>query len=726
MGSCYFIMIRVYGMIYVYVLFSLKHNTAQIQKDAFMIPQALAGERLLSRYRIVDIKTGGGFGTVYICWDEKLKRRVAIKSIPLTDEAGVPLSEAMPDALAEARTAGFLNHPGIVNMLDFEEDAYHAYLIMEHIDGCTLAELIQQAGIIPFDEAAHIITQLADALTFAHENGVLHLDIKPENILIDHQANVKLSDFGMANLASAAGYVGARGGTLGYMPPEQLSLQKVDRRSDVFAFACVCYEMLSADAPFKAANLDESKDLILRGARSLKDYDPEVSTQLELILERALSPIPDIRYENIQSFSQALLTQLKDPREGKLSLMDTLEELKNDTPVAPQLPLDIHKDSEPVWWERLHPCLSSIAGSAVDCILYTLLSYHACQSLQLLLNPTNPLFSSPELNISSLVLCALIALFACFIPQLAYMLSLILISLAWILSGGLYSISSLFVFALIGILSCWWIKKARLYPHYLRIIMLPCILGPTSLIAGLPYISAALSNSSSNMQKGLPAWCTFLRQRQNTVKQPLHTEKTSSICADSNPKIDSMVNCVCALIFALAYSFYSTSYTLLRFSGNFSQFFSLQATQQELAQNALGYLFSPTNWLLILIFCLNSQILSLLFQHGKKKERSYFIQLKEAVDQSIAQADCSIETHFSHYGRYQKAKKLHRVSIGILLFCTVVVNYLLLSLANLMNLGNYSLFSPFTSGFALFVSAIIYFCIYVSVKNPVCRSVEHT
>lgn len=677
-----------------------------------MIPQALQGERLLSRYRIVEIKTSGGFGVVYICWDEKLKRRVAIKSIPLTDELGVPLSEAIPDALAEARTAGFLNHPCIVKMLDFEEDTYAAYLIMEHIDGCTLAELIQQAGMVPFDETAHIIEQLAGALSFAHENGVLHLDIKPENILIDYQGNVKLTDFGMANLASAAGYMGARGGTLGYMPPEQLASEAVDERSDIFALACVCYEMLSAEAPFKAANLEDSRDLILMGARSLKEYDPEITTELELVLERALSPMPDIRYKSVKSFAHALLEQLGEPREGKLSLVDTLENLNNDTPCAPQLPIDLNEPAEPSLCERIHPYLSSGLGTLLDCVLYTLISYRACQILQQIISPASSFSSSSELSLSSIAICAVIGLFACFIPQLAFALALCLMALAWIFYAGFSPLDILYIFACMAALAYWWARKARLYPNYLRIIALPCLLGPYSLICALPYLSAALSVSSTKKQTGLPAWCKLFRKAENQCGTQPQQEGEATDQNQRSTRIDSFINCLIALVFSLSYSFYAHSSSILSFSGDISSGISQEPT------NSWLFFLNPANWMTIALLCLASYVLSLLFQRYKQKELKCFEQLKQHIDEAISQADFSIETHFSHYENYKQKKKSNRIYFELLLVILTVMNYLLLSLANLMNFSNYSSFSPLKTGFALLISAIIYLCIYLSVGNP--------
>ena len=183
-------------------------------------PAGTAQSTLLRRYRPLETRATGGFGSVEICLDRRLQRRVAIKRIPLTaNGAGIP-AQTMASALAEARTAGMLAHPNIVSVLDFTFDAAYAYLVMEYVDGMNLAEFLARVdgNSLTYDEAACVADALVQALAHAHANGVLHLDIKPANVLIDRAGHVKLADFGMATLASAAGFGGARGGTIGYMP----------------------------------------------------------------------------------------------------------------------------------------------------------------------------------------------------------------------------------------------------------------------------------------------------------------------------------------------------------------------------------------------------------------------------------------------------------------------------------------------------------------------------
>ena len=217
-------------------------HTARFSPDVPL--EGTSSRELLKRYQPLETLATGGFGSIEICRDTHLRRRVAIKRIPLTANSGMPASDIM-DVLREAHTAAMLQHPNIVQVIDFTHDTAYAYLVMEYVDGMSLAEFLHRVDghSLTFDEAAAIADALGQALTFAHSNGVLHLDIKPANVLIDHSGNVKLTDFGMARLSSAGGFGGSRGGTIGYMPPEQLDIETgtVNERADVFALACVIY-----------------------------------------------------------------------------------------------------------------------------------------------------------------------------------------------------------------------------------------------------------------------------------------------------------------------------------------------------------------------------------------------------------------------------------------------------------------------------------------------------
>lgn len=305
---------------------------------------------LLGRYRVLGSAGTGGFGTVCVCWDVRLQRRVAIKRIPVANPRyldDAPMASTADEVLAEARTACLLAHPNIVTVFDFEIDEGYAYLVMEYVDGLTMAELLQrvEGGTLTHQEAAHILSSVADALAFAHENGVLHLDIKPTNIMIDRTGTVKLADFGMATLASAAGYGGARGGTVGYMPPEQIEGDLVDERTDIFSLAVVLWQALTGKSPFAASAAEASLDKIERGPKPpLSKADPSLSGIVEDALYQALAPNPQDRMADIGDFAQDVLVGLGDPEDGASSLRELVEQSSADEEVG-----------EPAWGVRHLP-----------------------------------------------------------------------------------------------------------------------------------------------------------------------------------------------------------------------------------------------------------------------------------------------------------------------------------------------------------------------------------
>ena len=293
-----------------------------------------AEEVLLNRYRVLARRGTGGFGTVCTCWDTRLQRRVAIKRIPVldTEDAAIATSTAS-EALEEARTACLLAHPNIVSVLDFEMEGAYAYLIMEYVDGLNLAELLArvEGGTLSHGECAHMVASIGRALTFAHENGVLHLDIKPTNIMVDRRGTVKLADFGMATLASAAGYGDARGGTVGYMPPEQIQGMLVDERADVFSLAVVTWQALCGTDPFAAVRASDSLTKIFHGPKDpLTKLDPTADLTTQDALMRAFAPQASERTACVDDLVDALLPSLGDPAAGQDSLRELVDQSEKD------------------------------------------------------------------------------------------------------------------------------------------------------------------------------------------------------------------------------------------------------------------------------------------------------------------------------------------------------------------------------------------------------------
>jgi serine/threonine protein kinase len=225
-------------------------DESDFEDEVAVIRDELIG-RKLGGFEIVEVIGRGGMGVVYLARDTKLDRSVAIKSIPpkLADD-----STARMRFHREAKLLASLNHPNIAVIHDIvEQEEDTGYLVLEYVPGETLAQRIARKPL-ELQEALSIGQQIAEAVAAAHENGVVHRDLKPSNIKITPDDRVKVLDFGLAKSASgeSAGQditvtqIGSVIGTPAYMSPEQLRVNPTDRRTDVWSFGCVLYEMLTS------------------------------------------------------------------------------------------------------------------------------------------------------------------------------------------------------------------------------------------------------------------------------------------------------------------------------------------------------------------------------------------------------------------------------------------------------------------------------------------------
>ncbi len=309
---------------------------------------------ILDRYRPLRDLGGGGFATVVLAWDTRMQRRVAIKRLPLPlDAKGRPHRQV---GLAEARTSAMLNHPAIVAVLDFDTDSDEAFIVMEYVDGASLAELLAASdGPLTLDETAAVVESVADALSYAHDNGVLHLDVKPENILVARDGRIKVTDFGIAELSSLSGHGPAFGGTLGYMPLEQLEGRNVSVRTDEWAFAALVYELLTGTNPFAADSIaDAATRMQVFGPPAPSDCAPELDEELDEVLLHALSTHPRDRFDDVASFADELMPLLGDPEHGRASLSELVKGLKDEA--SEEAPLDL---AHVGLWDRLGGRLGS-------------------------------------------------------------------------------------------------------------------------------------------------------------------------------------------------------------------------------------------------------------------------------------------------------------------------------------------------------------------------------
>ncbi|MDO8963178.1 MAG: serine/threonine-protein kinase, partial [Coriobacteriia bacterium] len=319
-------------------------------------------ELILGRYRPLADLGEGGHGAVTLAFDTKMARRVAIKRIPLSHAGVRRLSDTT--GLAEARTTAMLNHPNIVTVHEWDTDSDEAFLIMEHVDGASLAELLDAYAPLDADEAAAVLTAVCSVLAFAHDNGVLHLDLKPENVLVTRDGLVKVADFGVASLTNAAGQAISAGGTLGYMPPEQLRGEKVDVRSDLWALGALSFEVLTGAVPFASDTIEGALYKAEYVAPpSPGEFVPELPARLDEILLTALACEPQERYGDVVDFAADLLPLLGDPAAGREGLAALVAEL-----TAEDEPAEGYGFARVGLWDRLvtsEPLLRRVAAVTV-------------------------------------------------------------------------------------------------------------------------------------------------------------------------------------------------------------------------------------------------------------------------------------------------------------------------------------------------------------------------
>lgn len=266
----------------------------------------------LGRYEILSELGKGAMGIVYLAKDPSIGRLVALKTIR-TAPPGEDDSESREFRqrfTREAQTAGILSHPNIVTIYDVGEDVESAvsFIAMEYIEGKTLKSLLAEKTEFAPDQVADIVGQVAEALDYAHRKGIIHRDIKPANVMITTDGKVKITDFGIAKVASSnLTTTGQFLGTPNYMSPEQVTGAPVDGRSDVFSLGVVLYEMLAKRKPFTGENLTTiSYKIVHENFQPLVDVSKNVPEEFDRILARALAKDPWNRYQRGKDMALAL------------------------------------------------------------------------------------------------------------------------------------------------------------------------------------------------------------------------------------------------------------------------------------------------------------------------------------------------------------------------------------------------------------------------------------
>src|SRR5438105_2305506 len=271
---------------------------------------------MLGPYRVTGRIGEGGMGAVYRATDTRLGRNVAIKvltAVTLSDKERLQRFEQ------EARATGMLNHPNLLTIYDVGNSEGTPFLVSELLEGETLRERLDH-GAIPPRKSVEIALQIAHGLAAAHEKGIIHRDLKPENIYITKEGRVKILDFGIAKLSAtgaddgpkfqmAATEPGIVLGTVGYMSPEQVRGEQVDRRSDIFAFGAILYEMLTGERAFKRDSSIETLSAILKEEpKELIEINPNVPPPLERLVRRCLEKDRDVRFQSARDLAFNLET----------------------------------------------------------------------------------------------------------------------------------------------------------------------------------------------------------------------------------------------------------------------------------------------------------------------------------------------------------------------------------------------------------------------------------
>jgi eukaryotic-like serine/threonine-protein kinase len=273
------------------------------------------GDLIADRFELEELVGTGGMSSVFRARDRQLDRRVAIK---ILHEHYAEDPEYLERFRREARAVAKLSHPNIVTVIDRGDDDGRQYIVFEHVEGENLKELVVRSGRLPVRQALELALAVADGLAFAHDRGLVHRDVKPQNVLLSREGEVKVTDFGIARSLHVDHGVTQTGTVLGtgeYLAPEQASGTPVSPATDVYSLGVVLWELLAGDVPFTGDNFVA---VALRHVNepppSLRQRRPDVSPRLEAAIERALAKDPARRFPSMTAFAKELRACLAEPQ----------------------------------------------------------------------------------------------------------------------------------------------------------------------------------------------------------------------------------------------------------------------------------------------------------------------------------------------------------------------------------------------------------------------------
>ena len=299
------------------------------------------GKMLDNRYEILEPIGKGGMAVVYKAKCHRLNRLVAVKILK---------SDLAQDAdfrrrfNAESQAVALLSHPNIVSVYDVSKGGDIEYIVMELIDGITLKQYMERRGLLNWRESLHFITQIMRALSHAHSRGIVHRDIKPQNIMVLRDGSVRVTDFGIACLENSAQTLTQEAlGSVHYISPEQARGDRTDARSDIYSSGVVLYEMLTGRLPFVG---DSAVSVAIQHLSSIplapREINKEIPEQLELICMKAMTPDLERRYASAEAMISDLETFRKNP-DGDLDFdLEDLRPEEVDEPTRPLRTVGIH------------------------------------------------------------------------------------------------------------------------------------------------------------------------------------------------------------------------------------------------------------------------------------------------------------------------------------------------------------------------------------------------
>ena len=294
------------------------------------------GRMLDDRYEILELIGSGGMANVYKARCHRLNRLVAVKILKSDLADNADFRRRFRD---ESRAVAQLSHANIVSVYDVSTSGDTEYIVMELIDGITLKQYMERRGRMDWRESLHFITQIMRGLSHAHSRGIIHRDIKPQNIMVLRDGSVKVADFGIACLANANQTLTQEAlGSVHYISPEQARGDRIDARSDIYSAGVVLYEMLTGRLPFEG---DSAVSVAIQHLSSVplapRDIDPSIPEPLELICMKAMNSDPDKRYPTADAMLEDLEKFRKDPTVDMDYIRQELAAVQTDS--EPTMPI---------------------------------------------------------------------------------------------------------------------------------------------------------------------------------------------------------------------------------------------------------------------------------------------------------------------------------------------------------------------------------------------------